>query len=395
MATRSRLAAAAPEQSTIRRPGRFCCPGSNEGNAPGGKAKAFARQRERAQFAGVIRWRALVRFSLGVVLLALGCSRERTSQQERDPAAHAGYETLELRYQGNNGTVVVAELAEDLGYLEPLRLKFVGSTVSGPASIQAVVTGDTDFGGAFNGAVIKLIAARAPIMAIVGYYGVDDKRSSGFYVLNDSPIQSARDLLGKKISMNTVGAHAEFMVKEFLFRGNLKQEDAKQVMMVVIPPVNGEQILRQGQVDVASLGDIFKDRALEKGGIRSVFSDYELFGEFTAGSYVMKTDFIRKHPKTARKFVEAIGRAIEWSRETPREEVIARMTALIGKRDRNENADVIKYWRSFGVAGKYGQLMDKDFQVWIDWMVRDGELKPGQLEARDVYTNDLNPFADR
>ncbi len=55
------------------------------------------------------------------------------------------------------------ELAEDLGYLAPIRLHFVGSTVSGPQSVQAVVTGDTDFGGAFNGAIIKLVAAKAPI----------------------------------------------------------------------------------------------------------------------------------------------------------------------------------------------------------------------------------------
>jgi hypothetical protein len=38
--------------------------------------------------------------------------------------------------------------------------------------------------------------------------------------------------------------------------------------------------LRQGQVDIAVLGDIYRDRALEKGGIRSLFSDYEMFGGF-------------------------------------------------------------------------------------------------------------------
>ncbi len=340
-----------------------------------------------------IAWATVNRMAWGLLLglLALaGCSRtEATSDRPNT----TGFETLELRYQGNNGTVTPAELAEDLGYLAPIRLNFVGSTISGPSSVQAVVTGDTDFGGAFNGAIIKLVAAKVPIVAVVGYYGVDEKRWSGFYVLDDSPIVSARDLLGKKISMNTLGAHSEFMVKEFLFRGQLTSDDTRQVTLVVVPPVNGEQILRQRQVDVAALGDIYRDRAIENGGIRAVFSDYQLFGAFTAGSYVMKTSFIHDNPNTARRFVDAVGRAIEWARDTPRDQVIARLVQIIAKRGRNEDAAALKYWRSYGVAGRGGLMTDKDFQVWIDWMVKDGELDPGQLSARQIYSNELSSFA--
>lgn len=340
----------------------------------------------------------LSRLSFGAprwLLLVLALASGACARRESAPAASdgTGYTALELRYQGNNGQVAPVELADDLGYLAPIRLNFVGSTISGPASVQAVVTGDTDFGGAFNGAIIKLAAAKVPIVAVIGYYGVDDQRWSGFYVPEDSPIRSARDLLGKKISMNTLGAHSEFMVKEFLFRANLSKADTQQVTLVVIPPVNGEQVLRQRQVDVAVLGDIYRDRAVENGGLRSVVSDYEMFGKFTAGSYVMKTSFIREHPNTARKFVEAVGRAIEWARTTPREQVIDRFRQIMAKRGRNENADALKYWRSYGVAGKHGAMSDKDFQVWIDWMVKDGELEPGQLKASQLYTNELNPLA--
>jgi ABC-type nitrate/sulfonate/bicarbonate transport system substrate-binding protein len=328
-------------------------------------------------------------------LLALAVVGAACARRDAAPAATdgSGYETLELRYQGNNGTIAPVELADDLGYLAPIRLNFVGSTISGPASGQAGVTGDTDCGGAFNGAIIKLAAAKVPIVALIGYYGVDEQRWSGFYVPEDSPIHTARDLLGKKISMNTLGAHSEFMVKEFLFRANLGKADTQQVTLVVIPPVNGEQVLRQRQVDVAVLGDIYRDRAIENGGLRSVVSDYEMFGKFTAGSYVMKTSFIREHPNTARKFVEAVGRAIEWARTTPREQVIERFRQIMARRGRNENADALKYWHSYGVAGEHGAISDKDFQVWIDWMVKDGELEPGQLTPSQLYTNELNPFA--
>ena len=120
-------------------------------------------------------------------------------------------EKTEIRYQGWAGQVTFTELAEDLGYLAPLKLKWVGNTISGPQDIQTVVTGDIDIGGAFYGAILKLIAAKAPIKAVVGYYGSDDNTYSGYYVKEDSPIKTARDLIGKKVAVNTLGAHHEFV----------------------------------------------------------------------------------------------------------------------------------------------------------------------------------------
>ncbi|WP_129573458.1 MULTISPECIES: ABC transporter substrate-binding protein [Sorangium] len=344
---------------------------------------------------GLLRAASPVIFLLLLLALcgAAGCSRDEASR-----ASAAGpegeFETLELRYQGNNGTVSPIELAEDLGYLAPIRLNFIGSTVSGPQSVQAVVTGDTDFGGAFNGAIIKLIAAKAPIIAVAGYYGVDEQRQSGFYVLEDSPLRAARDLLDKSISMNTLGAHSEFMVKEFLSRNQMTLDEARRITLLVVPPVNGEQLLREKQVDVASLSDIYRDRALERGGLRALFSDYELYGKFTAGSYVMKTSFIKDNPKTVRRFVEATAKAIEWARNTPRETVVERFVALMKKRGRNEEDAAIRFWRSYGVAGKGGLIAERDFQIWLDWMVKGGELKPGEIALSRLYTNEFNPYAN-
>ena len=133
----------------------------------------------------------------------------------------AALEKTEIRYQGWAGQVTFTELAEDLGYLAPLKLKWVGNTISGPQDIQTVVTGDIDIGGAFYGAIIKLIAAKAPIKAVVGYYGSDDNTYNGYYVKEDSPIKTARDLIGKKVAVNTLGAHLEFVLREYLARNGL------------------------------------------------------------------------------------------------------------------------------------------------------------------------------
>jgi ABC-type nitrate/sulfonate/bicarbonate transport system substrate-binding protein len=322
-----------------------------------------------------------------LLLAAAGCSSVRGSESKRS----GGYEQLELRTEGFAGTVTPPELAEDLGYLAPLKLKYIGNTISGPANIQNVVTGDIDFGGAFNGAVVKLIAAKAPITSVIGYYGVDDKTWSGFFVLADSPIHEPKDLLGKKVAMNTLGAHSEFMLKEYLFRHGFSPAQVEQVTMVVVPPVSSEQALRQKQVEVTTLGGILRDKALERGGIRPLFTDFELFGEFTAGSYVMRNDFIRDHPNSVRKFVQGTAQAIEWARHTPRDEVVARFEKIVHSRGRNEDPSPLKYWQSTGVASRGGRLSDKDFQIWIDWLVKDGQLSRGQIAAKNLYTTQFHP----
>lgn len=326
-----------------------------------------------------------------VVLCLAACKRETSPA----PTANGtGPEQLELRYQGFTGQVTYPELAEDLGLLAPIKLNYVGNTISGPQDIQSVVTGDTDYGGAFNGAVIKLLAAKAPIKAVIGYYGTDENTWVGYYVLDDSPIKTARDLIGKKVSVNTLGAHVEFILREYLTRGGLSKDEIEQVTLVVVPPVSGEQALRQKQVDVSTMSGIVRDKALSRGGLRLLFSDYELFGKFTAGSYVFSEAFLENKPRTVKKFVEGTAQAIEWARSHPREEVIARYTAIINKRHRQEDASAVPFWRSTGIAYPGGVIHDSELQVWLDWLVKSGQLPAGKLQVRDLYTNQYNPFAN-
>ncbi|GIF17230.1 ABC transporter substrate-binding protein [Actinoplanes teichomyceticus] len=308
-------------------------------------------------------------------------------------AAAAGRQATELRYQGSVGTVTPAELAEDLGYLGDVKLKWIGNTISGPQDIQAATTGDIDFGGAFNGAIVKLAANRAPIKAVIGYYGVDKDSYIGFYVLDGSPITSPKDLIGKKIGVNTLGAHAEAITKTYLSRAGLSDAEIQQVELVVVPPVNTEQSLRQRQIDVAQLGGTLRDKALDRGGIHPLYTDFELLGPFTAGSYVFREDFLKKNPDTVKTFVSGVGKAIEWSRSTPREQVIARFRQILAERARNEDDSQLKYWKSYGVNGRAGVIEEKEFATWIEWLTGTGELKGKNVEATDIFTNRYNTAA--
>jgi ABC-type nitrate/sulfonate/bicarbonate transport system substrate-binding protein len=299
-----------------------------------------------------------------------------------------------LRYQGSTGEVTFPELAEDLGYFEKIKLDWVGDTTSGPQDIQSAATGDTDFGSAFNGAVVKLNAAGAQITSVISSYGADDGEYTGYYVLDGSPIRNARDLIGKKVGMNTLGAHHEFLTREWLAKEGLSADEIKSVSLTVVPPVNTEQALRAGQIDVAALNGIYRETAQERGGIRPLFTDKSLFGAFSYGTYVMRKQFVAENKAATADFVQGTARAIRWTQVTPRDQVVAKFRQIIDARTRNEDHESIEYWRSSGVPVAGGVIAERELQTWIDWLVRNGELPPGELKAADLYTNEFNPYAN-
>lgn len=332
--------------------------------------------------------------SIAAITLLSGCNSNHHSEVTTASAQgsqQAQYETLELRYE-SSGAVGLAELAEHLGYLDPLHLKFVGTTFSGPTSIQNTATGQTDFGWAFNGAILNLRANKANIKAIISYYGEDDQTFNGYYVLDDSPIHNPKDLIGKKVGMNTLGGQSEFILKDYLKQNGLTNEEIKQITLVVLPPVNFEQALRQKQIDVATLSGMAKDIALERGGIRPLFKDTDLYGNLSLGSYVVTEKFLKENPNTIRKFVEGLAKAIEWSKITPKEQIIAEFEKILKARDANEDTASLKYFKSFGIAGKGGLIDEKEFKIWQDLLIESGKLKEGAIDLKDVYTNEYNPY---
>ncbi|MET9492477.1 ABC transporter substrate-binding protein [Nocardia sp. NPDC006630] len=297
-----------------------------------------------------------------------------------------------VRYQGTTGQVTAYELAADLGYFTKINLHWEGDTTSGPANIQAAATKQIEFGSAFNGAVVKLIAGGAPVKAVLSSYGADDKNYTGYFVRDDSGITSARDLIGKKVGVNTLGAHHEFITREWLHQQGLSEAEIKQVQFVVLPPVSTEDALRKGQIDVAALGSVFRDTAIARGGLHSLYTDKDLFGQFDYGTYVFRNDYLKDHADAVKDFVQGTARATRWLQTTPHDEVVAKFESIINKRGRNENTGLLKYYTSYGVPVPGAVIAEREFQVWIDWLVRNNELPQGKFTAKDLYTNQDNPY---
>ncbi|MFG3518811.1 ABC transporter substrate-binding protein [Nocardia nova] len=307
-------------------------------------------------------------------------------------SAHTENGVTSLRYLGWTDQVTLPELAENLGFFDgKIKLDYVGNTISGPQEIQTAATGQVDFGGAFAGAVAKLAGAGAPITAVVNYYGSDEKSFQGYYTLDNSPIRSAADLVGKKVGVNTLGGQNEADIHDALKKAGLSVDQIKSVQLVALPPPNIEQALRQGQIDAAALNGQFQQRAVANGGVRPIFTELDEYGgPINGGPYVFRNDFIAKNPDVVRTFTTGVAKAIEWERSTPRDQVIAKFTDIINARHRaGEDTSTLKYWLSVGVPARYGKVSDEDFTRWQSWLEDTGAIDH-KLDPSKFYTNKFN-----
>lgn len=330
--------------------------------------------------------KALAAVAISASIIA-GCSTQQVEPQSAKT-------TPTLRYQSYPGLVSLPELAQDLGYFGNIKLDYVGTVQGGPQDLLTLVAGDVDFASAFNGAVVKVIAAGLDVVPVVASYGSDEQQNVGFYVLENSSIRTARDFIGKKVAVNAFGAHYDFVVKDYLARHGLTPQEIREVELIVLPPVSTEQALRNGQIDIAVFSGILEKRALKAGGVRPIFKDIELYGPFTAGSYAMRRDFIEQNPELAKTFVNGVARVQEWLHHTPKEQIIARMESIIDKRKRNETKVLIPYYTGSGVHEVGGVQKDADFEPWVNALVSEQKLKANQLNVSTLYSNQFNPYAN-
>lgn len=304
------------------------------------------------------------------------------------PAFAVEPEQVEIRYLSSQGGLAAHELADALGYFKDtgITLKNVGYAQGGPASLFALASGDVELGSAATAAVLNSIAGGNDFVAAYASNGIDKTTESIFYTLEGSPIKSIKDLAGKTIAVNTLGAHLDYTVRQALHSVGLPENAAK---LVVVPGPQLDQVLRSRQVDIAAFGywqKTFEGASLKNGPLQKVFGDTDVLGEIAGGFVVLRRDWIKEHPQAARIFVEKSEAALEYARLHPEE-----TKALLAKvlTSRNENPDIAQYFTGYGVR-EGGKAVTRDLQFWIDILVRGGVLQPGQLKAENILYDPAN-----
>jgi len=305
--------------------------------------------------------------------------------------ADADANSVVIRYLNDRGYVPPYEIADTLGYFrgKGIRLESEGDSPGGPESLAALVSGSIDVAGAATPAMINAIAGGAKILCIMPRAGVSKDANSKFFVLESSPIRTAMDLKGKSIAVNTLGAHLDYTVREYLKNHDLNKDDVK---LVKVSGLRLDETLRDRQADVVAVGAWQSPVAAKiaaEGGARVLFTDHDVLGDIVLGNVVMNKAFIDQHPQAVEEFVTAAAKASDWAAEHP--DQARKLFAQILK-DRGDDPAAAGYWLGYGLR-RHALYKDHDIEFWLDVLVREGRLKAGQLTFDDIATNKYNANA--
>jgi ABC-type nitrate/sulfonate/bicarbonate transport system substrate-binding protein len=301
-------------------------------------------------------------------------------------------EVTVIRFLSNRGNVATYEIADALGWLREkhIRIESEGFSQGGPESLVALASGSVDIAGAATPAIINAVSGGAKILGVMPDGAINKDVTSKFFVLAASDIRTPGDLKGKSIAVNTLGAHLDYTMREYLRNHSLSTDD---VSLIAIPGPQLDLVLRHKQADVVAAGawqSVFAGEIEAEGGVRVLLTDHAVLGDIVLGTDAMKTSFIARHSQAVTDLVTASAKAVDWTADHPDE---ARKLFADILQKRGDNPDLAKYWPGYGLR-RHALYVDHDAQFWIDVLVREGRLRPGQLTPSDIDTNKYNALGD-
>jgi ABC-type nitrate/sulfonate/bicarbonate transport system substrate-binding protein len=280
-------------------------------------------------------------------------------------------------------------IADELGFFEAEGIKpvFTGTIMPGQ-HIPGLLAGNFDIAYLMITLPIGAIDSGAGVKCIVdGTSTTKTEPHMEFVVRENSGINEAKDMIGKKYGLSSFGSCAEFTPYEYLRKElGLTPEQAKSSMtMVTIQPGTEEQLLRSGEIDIAGYHGHPRN-AFERGGLKIVFTDYDVWGEDGgAGPLYTTTKLINENPELIRRFVSAMAKTNNYMIANYDE-----ARKAYAKRMGIDEGDIV-----FQGYSKDAVIRPETVQVWLDILAtyKDGGLKKKDLKASDIYTNEFNPLS--
>lgn len=148
------------------------------------------------------------------------------------------------------------------------------------------------------------------IVADVFVYTPKGNAADGYYVLADSLIRSVADLRGKKIAVNAFGSAVDLAMRVRLKKEGI--DPRKDAQVVEIGLANIGAALREKRVDCGILALPFLAGELQTGGLRSLFSLGDAFGQYAAIFQVASNNVLKSQPGAVRAYLADYVDGLQW-----------------------------------------------------------------------------------
>lgn len=276
-------------------------------------------------FNGVLHWiRQVLRsaffywFGIGLVLTInlAACTNTQPTASTSSPsptpsvaAASPKNQAVRIGYQKSSELAIL----KSRGDLEK-RLNKEGYTVTwnlfqaGPPLLEALNTGNVDFGG--TGELPPIFAQAAG--AKLTYVASTDRNpeTQAIVVAKDSPIQQVADLKGKKVAF-VKGSSAHYQLIKALQEANLSPSDIEAANL---PPADGRIAFEQGKVDAWVVWDPFLAAAESTGNVRILKQSAK------RQTYMLASqDFAKTQAPAIKIILEELKATQTWASNKPKE----------------------------------------------------------------------------
>jgi len=278
-----------------------------------------------------------------------------------------------------------------------IKLKYVTVPPGTGPTIDALKKGEIDVFSGGTGhpdGFIDALLAGVKVKAVIGITkGHPNFPHDTAWVPIDSPIKEPKDIIGKRVGgIATSGwtqGCAAFYWSQYFKKHDISPD---QVINAVVPPQQQEQALQQGSIDILTIDPPLTGLIATSGKYRQLWSSWDV----AKGDVIEKQDadvsvagftedYIQKNPDVVKRYVRATIQALAYVVDN-HEAYIDWARTRTGWQPGIHDGGDFQIWST-------GLVRPKGIQKWIDWKVELGQLKAGQLQPSDLYTNEFNPYA--
>jgi NitT/TauT family transport system substrate-binding protein len=213
---------------------------------------------------------------------------------------------------------------------------------AGPSAIEALYAGQID------------VAYVGPNPAINGYLAsngegiriISGSASGGavFVVRNDTGIQSASDLGGKKFASPQLGNTQDVALRKYLIQSGYETvENGGNVTVVPVKPSDILTLMLKKEIDGAWVPEPWGARLVKEANGKILVDERDLWppdGKFVTTNIIARSDYLKNNPETIRKLINAHIDETIWINDTLQNIRNDDVNGASGYKENESNADL-------------------------------------------------------
>lgn len=188
----------------------------------------------------------------------------------------------------------------------------------GAAMLPAVSSGGMDIAVGNPLSVILAHTKGLDIGILTGYTHANKQGQdvTGVVTAADSGIESAADLEGKTVSVNTLNGQGDVTIKEAVAQDG---GDPSKVQFVEVAFPDAQAQVENGNIDAAWMAEPFLTKALESGMEVATYNYQETIPGLSTMVTFSSKKFVEGNPETAEAWRAAVGEALDYAQQNPDE----------------------------------------------------------------------------